>query len=94
MHGKEGETKALALQMSKKGIENNFIKIIDVESKEELKSIPVKKEDQNICDLAITLDNKKIICGGQKTTKIVCIDVETEVVKFIETSHTLSPGWC
>ena len=64
MHGKEGKTKALALDNNKPRSKSRFVKIIDVVSKSVLKSIEVMNEINSICDLAITIDNKRIICGG------------------------------
>ena len=64
MHGKEGKTKALALDNNKPRSKSRFVKIIDVVSKSVLKSIEVMSEINSISDLAITIDNKRIICGG------------------------------
>jgi len=52
------------------------------------------KKIKKICDLAVTFDNRKIICGGSTTKNIIVIDVESEVIKIIQTTHKREPTWC
>lgn len=40
------------------------------------------------------MDNKRIICGGSITKNIVIIDIESEEIKFIKTTHSKAPTWC
>ena len=78
----------------KKHSEFNEVRIIDTKKKEILKSFKVSRKEQNICDIAITLDNRKIVCGGSSSTKIIVIDIESEQVTSVNTSHKKDVPWC
>jgi len=83
MHGQDGESKTVALVYTPKKEESNEVRIIDSNSKSVIKTFKVNKKEQKICDLAVTFDNRKIICGGSTTTNIIVIDIESGVIHTI-----------
>ena len=83
MHGQDGESKTVALVYTPKKEESNEVRIIDSNSKSVIKTFKVNKKEQKICDLAVTFDNRKIICGGSTTTNIIVIDIESDVIHTI-----------
>ena len=71
MHGeKEGNSKCITLT------QDNEVIVIDVNKCEVISKITIPKSINSFCDIAVTLDNKRILTTGDETPKIVEIDVE------------------
>jgi hypothetical protein len=90
MHGPKGEEKCIATNLG------NEIILIDAINCKVLKNVKVRNDYQNVCDIALTLDNKKIICGGYGSTNLVSLevaDMATENIKCHETEHSEPPCW-
>lgn len=72
----------------------NEVRIIDTQQGSIIKSFRVPRKDQKIADIAITKDNKKIICGGYTTKKLIVIDIDSGEITSVETSHKEPPMRC
>jgi hypothetical protein len=68
----------------------NEILLIDAVNCVVLKSFKIRLDQSIMCDIAVTLDNKTIICGGQSHPNIVTADISDlskDNIKIISTNH-------
>ena len=71
MHGdEEGNSKCITLTL------DNEVIVIDVKELKVISKITIPTSINSFCDIAVTLDNKRILTTGFHTLKIVEIDVE------------------
>jgi hypothetical protein len=92
MHGEEGEKKCVGITTGS----SCKIMLIDMVNCAILKMITVTTAYQTIDDVAISLDNSLIICGGQYKTNIISVQINSftrEAIKCHETPHSKAPFW-